>query len=183
MRLAHAPVVTEPGVEIGEEPGLALIPVDQRLAVQVFVVGRDHAAFAAGYHLRRIEAERGCRAERTGHLALARRAVRVRGIFEQPDTLFPTKIPNGRHFGADNPANVHHDDPGCRRRHAFLYRSETDTEGRRIGVDEPRAATRVHHRCRRRKESVRRHQHIAPGNIPQRNGISSELVPLFTATA
>ena len=111
--LAQAPVGAEPGVEVAGEAGLALVAVDPRLVGDGLVVGDDHAAFAGGHDLRRVEGVGGGDAPVGGVAAVERGAVRVGGVAHEEEAARLAVPASSRgSSGRDDAADVDDDDAG-----------------------------------------------------------------------
>ena len=163
--LTHPPRVPRLDVDVAEEAGLALVAVDDGVVSDPLVRRDDHAALAAGDHLRRVEGEGRGDPERTGVAAVERRAVGVRGILDELHAAPVAEPAQISDVPRDEAADVHEDD---RRRVRGQRRfdgggAQRERGGVDVGEDDP--APGVGHRGGRRVEGVGRHDHVAPGHV------------------
>ena len=185
VQLAHSPGVAQSDVVAAEEPGLALVAVDEGLVADALVGGDDHAALAVGHHLGGVEGERARRrrtsppAARRGSTPWAWAASSTRNNPRRSH-----RVADRVDLGRDRPADVHEDDAGRVLAQARLRPCSAD----RASVSGATSAKRGVPPAWSTAAAVAKNVFVGtttsrPSTPIVRRMISIALVPLLTATA
>ena len=145
-----------------------LFPDDLSAADEAFVVDDEHTALARDDVLRLVEGERRQMPDRPERTTLVERIDRLRGIFDDQQSVPIRNLHNRVHVTGDARIVDGHDDLRARR-HERLDEVRVDIRLVRPAVGEHDLRPLPNERQRRRNERVGRHDHLVARPDPREN--------------